>query len=129
MQFTNPKYRSFWLEEIAGDAPDAPLLSDSTRTDIAIVGGGYVGLWTAIRIKQMELDCDVVVLEQDICGGGASGRNGGMVLSQYGFVYNLKLLSKKFALFARFNILMPTSGGEVGCGLPQKRDRTERYWR
>jgi glycine/D-amino acid oxidase-like deaminating enzyme len=51
------------------------------KTDVAIIGGGYVGLWTAIRIKQHEPGCDVVVLEQDICGGGASGRNGGFVLS------------------------------------------------
>jgi len=40
-----------------------------------------VGLWTALRIKEQQPDCDVVVLEQDICGGGASGRNGGFVLS------------------------------------------------
>ena len=46
-----------------------------------IMGGGYAGLWTAIRIKQREPSCDVVVLEQDICGGGASGRNGGFALS------------------------------------------------
>ena len=45
------------------------------------MGGGYVGLWTAIRIKERQPDCDVVVLEQDICGGGASGRNGGFSLS------------------------------------------------
>jgi glycine/D-amino acid oxidase-like deaminating enzyme len=51
------------------------------RADVAIIGGGYVGLWTAIRIKEREPECDVVVLEQDICGGGASGRNGGFVLS------------------------------------------------
>ncbi len=48
---------------------------------MAIAGGGFVGLWSAIRIKQADPACDVVVLEQDICGGGASGRNGGMVLS------------------------------------------------
>jgi glycine/D-amino acid oxidase-like deaminating enzyme len=48
---------------------------------VAIIGGGYVGLWSAIRIKERDPGCDVVVLEQDICGGGASGRNGGMVLS------------------------------------------------
>ena len=46
-----------------------------------VPGGGFVGLWSAIRIKQADPACDVVVLEQDICGGGASGRNGGMVLS------------------------------------------------
>ncbi|MDH4064650.1 MAG: FAD-dependent oxidoreductase, partial [Acidobacteriota bacterium] len=73
--------RSFWLQEIAGDAPDAPTLSGHDTADVAIMGGGYVGLWTAIRIKQAEPACDVVVLEQDICGGGASGRNGGFVLS------------------------------------------------
>ncbi len=48
---------------------------------MAIVGGGFVGLWTAVRIKQRDPATDVVVLEQDICGGGASGRNGGMALS------------------------------------------------
>jgi len=45
------------------------------------VGGGYVGLWTALGIKRLDPSCDVAVLEQDICGGGASGRNGGFVLS------------------------------------------------
>ena len=40
-----------------------------------------MGLWTALGIKRLDPACDVVVLEQDICGGGASGRNGGFVLS------------------------------------------------
>ncbi len=75
------KHRSFWLQEVAGDAPDAPPLQGHVRADVAIIGGGYVGLWTAIRIKEHDPSCDVVVLEQDICGGGASGRNGGFVLS------------------------------------------------
>ncbi|MEP7344062.1 MAG: FAD-binding oxidoreductase [Gemmatimonadaceae bacterium] len=66
---------------MAGDAPDALPLEVDIRADVAIVGGGYVGLWTAIRIKELEPSCDVVVLEQDICGGGASGRNGGFALS------------------------------------------------
>ncbi len=57
------------------------MLQGHTKADVAIVGGGFVGLWTAIRIKEHEPQCDVVVLEQDICGGGASGRNGGFVLS------------------------------------------------
>jgi putative aminophosphonate oxidoreductase len=75
------KHRSFWLQEIAGDAPDAPALQGAIKTDVAIAGGGYVGLWTAIRIKELMPACDVTVIEQDICGGGASGRNGGFVLS------------------------------------------------
>ena len=74
-------HRSLWLEEVAGDAPDAPPLTGAARADVAIVGGGYVGLWTALRIKELAPACDVAVLEQDICGGGASGRNGGFVLA------------------------------------------------
>jgi putative aminophosphonate oxidoreductase len=74
-------HRSLWLEQaLNGDVPAAPL-SGAQRADIAILGGGFVGLWTAIQLKQRDPGCDVVVLERDICGGGASGRNGGMVLS------------------------------------------------
>jgi glycine/D-amino acid oxidase-like deaminating enzyme len=48
---------------------------------VCILGGGYTGLWTAIELKRREPGLDVVVLEADICGGGASGRNGGFLLS------------------------------------------------
>jgi putative aminophosphonate oxidoreductase len=75
------EHRSLWLREVLPDSPPQAPLSGANRADVAIIGGGYVGLWTAIRIKEREPGCDVVVLEQDICGGGASGRNGGMVLS------------------------------------------------
>lgn len=75
------KHRSFWLEQTAGDAADAPPWTGDGRADVAILGGGYVGLWTAIRIRELDPACDVVVLEQDVCGGGASGRNGGFALS------------------------------------------------
>jgi putative aminophosphonate oxidoreductase len=75
-------HRSLWLEEaVPPTVEPEPQLSGDTRTDIAIIGGGYVGLWTAIRIKELIPSTDVVVVEQDICGGGASGRNGGFVLS------------------------------------------------
>jgi putative aminophosphonate oxidoreductase len=78
---TASPHRSLWLEQVAGDAPDAPPLAGDLCADVAIIGGGSVGLWTALRLKQLEPACDVVVLEQDICGGGASGRNGGFVLA------------------------------------------------
>lgn len=70
-----------WLDEVLPDGLAAGPLRESTRADVAIIGGGYVGLWTAIQIKRLEPACDVAVLEQGICGGGASGRNGGFVLT------------------------------------------------
>ena len=85
-------HRSFWLEEVAGDAPDAPPLSGDDRADVAILGGGYVGLWTALEIKRHEPSCDVAVLEQDVCGGGASGRNGGFALSWWSKLSSLIVL-------------------------------------
>jgi putative aminophosphonate oxidoreductase len=77
---TTGLHRSLWLQQALGDAPDEPALAGSARADVAIVGGGYVGLWTAILIKEQDPGCDVVILEGDVCGGGASGRNGGFVL-------------------------------------------------
>ncbi len=78
----NTPHRSLWLREIPDVAePPLPALVADARADVAIVGGGYVGLWTALRIKELDPACDVAVVEGDICGGGASGRNGGFVLS------------------------------------------------
>ena len=70
-----------WLEQAMADGITAEPLRESTRADVAIIGGGYVGLWTAIQIKQRAPATDVVVLERGVCGGGASGRNGGFVLT------------------------------------------------
>jgi glycine/D-amino acid oxidase-like deaminating enzyme len=74
--------RSFWLQDIAAAAATEPLRGDE-RADVAIVGGGYTGLWTALRIKAQSPETRVVILEADICGSGASGRNGGQVHSWY----------------------------------------------
>jgi glycine/D-amino acid oxidase-like deaminating enzyme len=54
-------------------------LRGTTTADIVVVGGGYTGLWTALRITELEPGARVVLLEGDICGGGPSGRNGGFV--------------------------------------------------
>jgi putative aminophosphonate oxidoreductase len=74
-------HRSLWLKESLTDESNAKPLTGRARADVSIIGGGYVGLWTALRIKELEPSCDVAILERDICGGGASGRNGGFVLS------------------------------------------------
>jgi glycine/D-amino acid oxidase-like deaminating enzyme len=59
--------------------PPAPALEDDTTADVVILGGGYTGMWTAFFLKDRDPDLDVVLLEQDVCGGGPSGRNGGFV--------------------------------------------------
>jgi glycine/D-amino acid oxidase-like deaminating enzyme len=54
-------------------------LTTTERADVCIVGGGFTGLWTALSIKRLAPDADVVLLEREYCGAGASGRNGGWV--------------------------------------------------
>lgn len=77
---TPGRQRSWWLRDalaLEGDPPPlAPLSGDST-TDVVIVGGGFTGLWTAYFLSLRNPNLGVTVLEQDICGGGPSGRNGG----------------------------------------------------
>lgn len=78
------RWRSHWLRQALPEDPDlAPPLEETTQADICIVGGGYLGLWTAIRLKQHNPGFDIVIVERDICGGGPSGRNSGMVLSAW----------------------------------------------
>jgi glycine/D-amino acid oxidase-like deaminating enzyme len=52
-------------------------LPGSTEVDIAIVGAGYTGLWTAYTLRQRDPSLRIAVIEREIAGYGASGRNGG----------------------------------------------------
>ncbi|TLX08600.1 FAD-binding oxidoreductase [Rhizobium sp. MHM7A] len=74
--------RSFWLQD-AGAAPVTTPLAGDQAADVAIVGGGYTGLWTALRLKEQDPGLKIVLLEADCCGAGASGRNGGQVHSWF----------------------------------------------
>src|SRR6185436_5727680 len=67
----------------AHDNDVQPSLAGEIDADICIVGGGYLGLWSAIQLKASESSLKIVLLEQDICGGGPSGRNSGMLLSAW----------------------------------------------
>jgi glycine/D-amino acid oxidase-like deaminating enzyme len=66
----------FWLDSTDRPEP-AERLSATTRCDLAVVGAGYTGLWTALLAKEADPSCDVVVLEGHTAGWAASGRNGG----------------------------------------------------
>jgi glycine/D-amino acid oxidase-like deaminating enzyme len=76
--------RAPWLREALeheSSAAPAPPLDRDMRTDVAIVGGGYTGLWTAWHLLDRNPDLSITIVEQDICGGGPSGGNGGFVNS------------------------------------------------
>jgi putative aminophosphonate oxidoreductase len=92
--------RSLWLEEALAHSDEErclPLRGEA-RADVCIVGGGYAGLWTALRLLELDPTLEVTVVEADVCGGGASGRNGGFVLSWWAKIATLvKLLGPEEA--------------------------------
>ena len=78
-------YRSFsmWLDGLPGELAPRPSLTGPTEVDVAIVGAGYTGLWTAYYLRQADPSLRVAVLEKEIAGFGASGRNGGWCSSYF----------------------------------------------
>jgi glycine/D-amino acid oxidase-like deaminating enzyme len=77
--------RSFWLQEALAADPGhpAPTLDGRYAADVCVVGGGFAGLWTAVELSRREPSMRIALVESDICGGGASGRNGGFLSSSW----------------------------------------------
>ncbi|MFI9590447.1 NAD(P)/FAD-dependent oxidoreductase [Nonomuraea sp. NPDC052265] len=73
---------SFWYRQI-GLPARRPSLPGSREYDVAIVGGGYTGLWTAYYLKKAQPDLRVAILEKEFAGFGASGRNGGWLSAEF----------------------------------------------
>src|SRR6476659_5208149 len=98
-----PPVRAFWLQEALALEPESETvdpLRGAQTAEVCIVGGGYTGLWTALRIKELSPTTDVLLLEADLCGSGASGRNGGMVNAWWSALPRLiKLCGTDEALF------------------------------
>lgn len=67
---------SHWMQQVDRDEPRAPLPGDLS-VDVAIVGGGYTGLWTALYLAEAAPHLTIAVIDAHFCGFGASGRNGG----------------------------------------------------
>src|SRR5690348_190091 len=68
--------RSFWLDQPGAPEP-SPALAGRVTVDLAIVGGGLTGLWTALLARERDPSREVVILEARTSGWAASGRNGG----------------------------------------------------
>jgi len=85
---------SFWHEAV--DLSPRPALDGDTVVDVAIIGAGLTGLWTAYYLQQADPSLSIVVMDKHVAGFGASGRNGGWasalfpqstsaLVSKYGF--------------------------------------------
>jgi glycine/D-amino acid oxidase-like deaminating enzyme len=72
---------SLWFTAL-GELPARPPLTGARTADVCIVGGGMSGLWTAYELCRADPTLEVVVLEREHVGFGASGRNGGWLMGK-----------------------------------------------
>jgi glycine/D-amino acid oxidase-like deaminating enzyme len=68
---------SLWFDQLAEPLTPRPALTGATEVDVAIVGAGFTGLWTAYYLQAAEPALRIAVVEKEVAGFGASGRNGG----------------------------------------------------
>ncbi len=74
---------SLWWSTLEAPITPRPPLRRHLDVDVAVVGGGFTGLWTARELLRRDPTLRVAVLEQSVCGFGASGRNGGWASALY----------------------------------------------
>jgi glycine/D-amino acid oxidase-like deaminating enzyme len=72
---------SYWHDSVPGSLLPRPALENDIEVDIVIAGAGYTGLWTAYYLKQHKPSLSIAIIESEIAGFGASGRNGGWCAS------------------------------------------------
>jgi glycine/D-amino acid oxidase-like deaminating enzyme len=78
----SPGDPSWWFSDAMraeGNEPASPSLNGQITVDVAIVGGGFTGLWTALALRERAPQLSVALIEASLCGSGASGKNGGKV--------------------------------------------------
>ena len=71
---------SLWMDQLDESLTARPTLTADLHADVVIIGAGYTGLWTAYYLKRQAPQLRIVVLESEIAGFGASGRNGGWLM-------------------------------------------------
>src|SRR5262249_54908824 len=96
----------WWSLEAPPDPPEPPLAGD-VSADVAIIGGGLTGLWTALTLRERSPGVDVVILEAMRCGDGASSRNGGFL---HGYWSSLARLVDVFGRDAALGVARSCDG-------------------
>ena len=102
----------WWLEE-AGPVEPTPPLEGDTTADVVVVGGGYLGLWTAWQLRRLEPELDVVVLDAGLAGHGPSGRNGGFVSTLWD---DLPILRERVGDERALAVVRASERGVAGIG-------------
>ena len=111
---------SFWLETAGEEIVSRPPLAGPTEADVAILGAGFTGLWTAYYLLKGDPSLRVVVLEAETAGFGASGRNGAWCNAA--FPVTPGELARRFGADAARDLLLQMRGAVDEVGRVAKRE-------
>lgn len=106
-------------------SPPARSQAGTTRADVVVVGGGYTGLWTAHALLTREPSLHVVVVEQHLCGHGASGRNGGLVSGYWRY---LPALVNRYGDDAALSIAQAGAAAQAGIADLATSSELDLWW-
>src|SRR6201999_3625827 len=100
--YAEAEVRPFWLDRLPAREPPQPLRG-AFEADLCIVGGGFTGLWAALHAKADDPGREVVLLEAETIGFGASGRNGGFAIGSltHGLENGVARFGKEIGLLER----------------------------
>ncbi len=71
---------SLWMDQLDDPLVARPSLEHELDVNVAIIGAGYTGLWTAYYLKRQAPELNIAIIEAQTAGFGASGRNGGWLM-------------------------------------------------
>jgi glycine/D-amino acid oxidase-like deaminating enzyme len=103
-----------------------PPLETDTTADVVVVGGGYLGLWTAWHLKALEPGADVVVVDAGLAGHGPSGRNGGFVSTLWD---DLPILRDRVGDARAVEVARASERGVLGIGEWCERHEVDAWYR
>jgi glycine/D-amino acid oxidase-like deaminating enzyme len=115
-----------WWAEEAGDTDPCTPLAGELGADVAIVGGGYTGMWTAWFAKALEPEAEVVLVEAARCGAGPSGRNGGFVNAMW---FSLPTLRRRFGDAAALAVARAADAAVGSIGAWCEEQRVDAWYR
>ncbi|GAA6525275.1 FAD-dependent oxidoreductase [Intrasporangium sp. DVR] len=105
---------SLWHDTVGEELTPRPALAGDLDADVAIIGAGYTGLWTAYHLALADPGTRIVVIDKEIAGYGASGRNGGWCSALFPTSLRRMALDRGRAGAVRMQHLLNATVPEVG---------------
>ena len=106
---------SLWWSTLDQPVTSRPPLQHHLDVDVAIVGGGFTGLWTARELQRRDASLRIAILEQSVCGFGASGRNGGWASAFFPQSDTSLITQHGLAEFTHQRSILQNAVGELGA--------------